>query len=430
MFMKRALVLSGGGAKGAYQIGVWKALRKLHIPIHIVTGTSVGALNGAMIVQGSYGKAKKLWKNMSFNIVFDEKVISQFNHCSTTKDMIGMFTSNFFQNGGMDVQNLENVVHKYLCLKKFARSKVDFGISTYNFTDHKPLKLKKDELLQRNVVDYVIASSTCYPAFKMRKIGSKKYIDGGFFDYIPINLALEMGADEIIAVDLHAPGIREKVRKSDVPITYIEPKNDIGGFLNFNKENANAAIVYGYFDTMKAFGKLEGDHYTFQSNILKKCQGRYNESVVSTMNYIFDFQENKTTLEELLTLAAYKRMVSLKKGKTDEIFLDIFESLASIFRLSDRKIYGYWGFHYEIFHELKHAPILNEENIRSSIHNKSITSYLNRRSIIRYFIHQIELCYQDSSHKKPLCKLALIFPKEFLDALYLYAVKKRGLWPW
>ena len=55
--MKRALVLSGGGAKGSYQYGVWKALRKLNIKFDIVTGTSIGAVNGAMIVLGDYKKA-------------------------------------------------------------------------------------------------------------------------------------------------------------------------------------------------------------------------------------------------------------------------------------------------------------------------------------------------------------------------------------
>ena len=48
-----AVVLSGGGAKGAYQIGVWRALRKLNIKYDIITGTSVGALNGAMMVTGT-----------------------------------------------------------------------------------------------------------------------------------------------------------------------------------------------------------------------------------------------------------------------------------------------------------------------------------------------------------------------------------------
>ena len=66
----KALVLSGGGAKGSYQLGVWKALRELNIKFDIITGTSVGALNGALIVQNSYYKAKKIWNTMSFETIF------------------------------------------------------------------------------------------------------------------------------------------------------------------------------------------------------------------------------------------------------------------------------------------------------------------------------------------------------------------------
>ena len=53
---KKAVVLSGGGSRGAYQVGVWKALRKLHYRYKIVTGTSVGALNGTLMVQNDYFK--------------------------------------------------------------------------------------------------------------------------------------------------------------------------------------------------------------------------------------------------------------------------------------------------------------------------------------------------------------------------------------
>ena len=44
-----SLVLEGGGAKGAYQIGAWKALKEAGVKINAVAGTSVGALNGALI---------------------------------------------------------------------------------------------------------------------------------------------------------------------------------------------------------------------------------------------------------------------------------------------------------------------------------------------------------------------------------------------
>ena len=66
----RALVLSGGGAKGAYEIGVWKALRKLNIKIDIVTGTSIGAINGAFVVQNKYYRAKRIWLSKDINKFF------------------------------------------------------------------------------------------------------------------------------------------------------------------------------------------------------------------------------------------------------------------------------------------------------------------------------------------------------------------------
>ena len=59
---KTALVLGGGGSRGAYEIGVWQALREMDIDIHIVTGTSIGAINGAAIAQGDYDMAVRMWK--------------------------------------------------------------------------------------------------------------------------------------------------------------------------------------------------------------------------------------------------------------------------------------------------------------------------------------------------------------------------------
>jgi len=65
------LVLEGGGAKGAYQIGACKAMRELGISYGAVAGTSIGALNGAMIVQDELDKAYELWYEMSPSKVFD-----------------------------------------------------------------------------------------------------------------------------------------------------------------------------------------------------------------------------------------------------------------------------------------------------------------------------------------------------------------------
>ena len=61
------LVLEGGGAKGAYQIGAWKALREAGVKLKGIAGTSVGALNGALICMGDYENARKVWENITYS---------------------------------------------------------------------------------------------------------------------------------------------------------------------------------------------------------------------------------------------------------------------------------------------------------------------------------------------------------------------------
>ena len=99
----KAIVLSGGGSKGSYQIGVWKALRKLHIKYDIVTGTSVGALNGALMVQNKFHKAIKLWSKINMELLFGDEATNS----TKIKDVLNMYRINFFKNGGWETIDLE-----------------------------------------------------------------------------------------------------------------------------------------------------------------------------------------------------------------------------------------------------------------------------------------------------------------------------------
>ena len=65
------LILDGGGARGAYQIGAWKALVEAGVKVNAVAGTSVGALNGALICMGDVKQAEKIWSEMTFSRVMD-----------------------------------------------------------------------------------------------------------------------------------------------------------------------------------------------------------------------------------------------------------------------------------------------------------------------------------------------------------------------
>ena len=66
-----AVALEGGGAKGAYEAGVWKALEEAGVKYNAVAGTSVGALNGAMMASRDLETALHLWENVKFSQVFD-----------------------------------------------------------------------------------------------------------------------------------------------------------------------------------------------------------------------------------------------------------------------------------------------------------------------------------------------------------------------
>ena len=72
---KKGVVLCGGGAKGAYQIGVWKALKKLKFNPEVVTGTSVGALNGSLMVMDDFKKAYDTWMNIDMKQIFSFKSV-------------------------------------------------------------------------------------------------------------------------------------------------------------------------------------------------------------------------------------------------------------------------------------------------------------------------------------------------------------------
>lgn len=79
------LVLGGGGGKGAYQIGVWRAIREFNLEnkITAVMGTSVGALNAVLFAENKFDNAEELWNNIS-----QEQFLSSDNSNFKFKDEI------------------------------------------------------------------------------------------------------------------------------------------------------------------------------------------------------------------------------------------------------------------------------------------------------------------------------------------------------
>ena len=392
--MKIAIVLSGGGSRGAYQIGVWKALRKLKIHYDIVTGTSVGALNGLMMVQKNYKVAKRLWTNIDYKTIFNGEVKKIDNSIYLT------YIKHFFKGGGMDITNLEMILDKVYNENKFYKSKIDFGIVVYNLTKKKEELLTKSSINPDNIKDFIIASASCYPAFKTKKIKGSEYIDGGYYDNLPINLAVKLGADKIIAVDLKAPGIKQKRKDKNIELTTIYPHNDIGSFLKFDKDVAYKSINYGYNDTMKTFDRLIGEHYTFHKFCYQTIINKLTDDYACIVDNILE------------------KHPSLKNNLMPKNFQDIIEYAGNIFGIDDDKIYYINHYNKLLRKKIKETTNIDKDNIDNKILKKGIKGLLDPKYIVKYI-------YQNLISNKDLNDLELItviFKKELLVAIYLVVI--------
>lgn len=255
------IVLGGGGAKGGYEIGVWKALKELNIPICTVAGTSVGALNGALIVQDNFDLAHNLWTSISMESVIKvEKEIATADEGK--KKQLGVLTTikNAMVSGGLDVTPLKHLLEEVVDEEKIRQSKVDFGMVAFSLSDFKPVHIFKEEIPQGQLSEYLLASA-CFPAFKPQEIDNKKFIDGGVYDNLPISLMIKKGIKNIILVDVSGPGIVRKIDKKGLNIIEIKNSEDLGGTLDFDGERSRINIDLGYYDTLKAFKKLNGSRY-------------------------------------------------------------------------------------------------------------------------------------------------------------------------
>ncbi|MDD3341333.1 MAG: patatin-like phospholipase family protein [Bacilli bacterium] len=421
--MKRAIVLSGGGGKGAYQIGVWKALRKMHISYDIVTGTSVGALNGAYMVQKDYIKALIVWKQMNFGQVYNKVVAGDVNTIEGMKEVASMYAKGIIVDGGMDIHNLEMLVEKTFNEKKFRKSNIDFGLVTVNLSEFKPIELTKKEIPKGKVKDYLMASATCYPVFKKKEIGEKTYIDGGMYDNLPVNLAIKMGAEEIIAVDLKAVGIKQKVKDTSVKVTTISPRNRIQSFLVFDKAASNRAIHLGYNDTMKTFHKLDGNTFTFKKGHLAKNYKKYSTRFLGIAHTIFHFNRNKSLMDKIVTVSAFHKLFKDSKEKEiHKIMLQTIEYLGKIFDMNEENIYDIHMYNRVLLDKVAREDLEEVKNIDKLIKLGNVKKLINTKQIIEYIFVKTKHTEENNKYKKELASLALVFSKEFLAALYLYTI--------
>lgn len=262
--MKRAIVLAGGGTKGSYEVGVWRALNELGIDYQIVTGTSIGSINGVFMAAGEYERAYTLWDTIQMENMMEDGInlTETLEGMLEQKDSIRPFLKKYMKNKGADISPFNAFIETMVDEEKLRESEVDFGLVTTQFPSLKGVELAKKEIPQGMLKDYLLASSAVFPLFPMHKIGEETYLDGCYYDNLPIDFAIRLGAEEVIAVDLKVSPVHANYTKRPY-VTYIRPTRSLGTMMNFDHTLLMDNMEMGYQDAMKKFGRYDGFLYTF-----------------------------------------------------------------------------------------------------------------------------------------------------------------------
>lgn len=264
--MKKAIVFAGGGSKGAYEVGVWKALNELGECFDIATGTSIGSINAAYYVQHDFDAAYDMWKTIRVDDIMEggfnlEKSVPAL---LAQKGRIKDFAKEYVAGKGADVKPFHNCLKKYFNAEKFAESEIDFACMTVRFPKAEPVEVTKQQIIERgeNGWEWLGASAAAFPVFPPMKIDGESFIDGGYYDNIPVASAFKLGAKRVTVIGLKPDVIHEGYANHPF-VTFIRPTRDLGTFLNFERDVLDRAIKLGYNDTMKKYGRYFGNIFTF-----------------------------------------------------------------------------------------------------------------------------------------------------------------------
>lgn len=436
----RAVVLSGGGAKGSYQIGAWKALREIGYKPDIVTGTSAGALNGALMALDRYDVAIEVWDTLNASNVFSQFTELSDEESRSFEYYMPKVLKEALLEGGADYTPFQKFVKERMDEDALRKSPIRFGLVTTEFPTIQAKELFIEDIPVGKAADFVLASAACFPVMKSYKIDDKRYIDGGFSDNLPIQMALDAGADDIVVVNIsNLP--QQSLSDNNAVFRYIHNKRPFnngqkGSTLVFDKDFLNQNFQQGYLDTLKAFGKLDGDYYSFYNGEKYRAK-KYEKLCAEKFNTVFS---------NLPTVSKYERsgkesVINFLNKFGDNPFLltsnyiNCAETAAEIFEISPRKIYSLPSLGDEIT-ELIYDELLNEksEDLRSL--SKSLDKGLsfellahrltgwNKKQLTVYSMQLLLNEPYAEQDKSRLWRIAEDFPDVFCASIYCWSLLK------
>ena len=291
------LVLAGGGAKGAYEAGVFKALWELDIirRVSVVSGTSIGTINGLMLSMNDGNVMDKSWSNISYsrfinneNKIRDiniKKLIKREDTVDKEKKLADLFKKN-------DIGFIED----YVDFNVIRQSKKILYACAYNIDLEKPEYFKLNDYDDKKALDICIASCAVPFLFKPIEIDEYRYADGGVnnpqyrepnVDNVPIAPLKDHNCDIIIVVhlsykeDLNREGFENANIIEIYPSTQLELIEGIGS-LNIRPSALNQHIELGYRDALTILAPMIIDMIKGKDikKLIKKHE-EYNKELIN-----------------------------------------------------------------------------------------------------------------------------------------------------
>ncbi|MEX2592492.1 MAG: patatin-like phospholipase family protein [Anditalea sp.] len=225
----RALVISGGGSKGAFAGGIAEYLiRERGLKYGLFVGTSTGSLLIPLLSIGEINKIKTIYTSVTQKDVFNNCPFKFKKEGDVYKTSINHFgIIKMFIKGAKtfgDSSNLHQLIREILTEKDFYRIRsnfVDVVVTVSNFSTNKvEYKLAKD-CTYKDFVDWMWASSNFIPFMSLLEKNDQEYGDGGFGDLVPISEAISRGATEIdiIVLKREKPRINKKKVRNALELT-------------------------------------------------------------------------------------------------------------------------------------------------------------------------------------------------------------------
>ncbi len=280
----------------------------------------------------------------------DDKVAENISNLTIDTDTIRYVyrkIKEIINQRGLDRARGRELIGKYLNEDKLRSSITDFGMVTIEKGEkYNPLMLFKEDIPYGMLVDYIIASGNL-PIFNDLMVGDKKLYDGGLYDNLPINMLINKGYKDIVAIRLGSTMAPVKeVRDQSVTITYIDPSEKPGSLLNFTNKSIRRAITLGYFDTKRIIkGYIGSKYYVIPIGdnefycFINRLPLSFYEECANILGISAHFESDR---DYSLIISEIKKLMKLDKNTTDlECALNFVEAFAEYSKIERFKVYAF-----------------------------------------------------------------------------------------